>query len=129
MCYFILLASGITGYEWFIFAFTQWSRDVFGVDIRDVFPMLHKYALVDGMCLQEVLDITLERFYGPAMNDIVLAPAQLEKACRDAVRFILRNDLSMFPAGYYNFGDFVLDRILPFPYEDPYFACRLHLLM
>lgn len=129
MCYFILLASGITGCEWFIFAFTRWSRDVFGVDIRDVFPMLHKYALVDGMCLQEVLDITLERFYGPAMNDIVLDPEQLEKACRDAVRFILKNDLSMFPAGYYNFGDFVLDRILPFPYEDPYFACRLHLLM
>ena len=129
MCYFILLASGITGYEWFIYAFTNWSRDIFNVDVREIFPVLHRLALVDGMCLQEVLDVTLERYYGPAMNDIVLDAYELDKAFRESVRFILQTDMSMFPMGYYNFGDFLLDRILPFPYEDPYFACRLHLLM
>ena len=66
MCYFILLASGITGYEWFIYAFTNWSRDIFNVDVREIFPVLHRLALVDGMCLQEVLDVTLERYHGPA---------------------------------------------------------------
>lgn len=129
MCYFILLASGVTGYEWFIYAFTNWSREIFRVDVREVFPVLHRLALVDGMCLQEVLDVILERFYGPAMNDVVLDPLEIDKAFREAVRFILQTDMSMFPMGYYNFGDFILDRILPFPYEDPYFACRLHLLM
>ena len=63
------------------------------------------------------------------MNDIVLDAYELDKAFRESVRFILQTDMSMFPMGYYNFGDFLLDRILPFPYEDPYFACRLHLLM
>lgn len=129
MCYFILLASGVTGSEWFIFAFTKWSREVFDVDVREVFPMLHKCGIVDGMCLQEVLDVTIDRFYGPAMSRISIEAVDLERAYRETIRFILQSDLSMFPVGYYNFGDFLLDRIFPFPYEDPAFACRLHLLM
>ena len=129
MCYFILLASGITGYEWFIFSFTQWSREQFNVDVRDVFPVLHRGGILDGMCLQEAMDVAVERFYGPAMNQISIQPQDLERAYRDALKFILQAELAAFPSGFYNFGDFVLDQLLPFHYEDPMFACRLHLMM
>lgn len=129
MCYFILLASGESGFEWFIFAFTQWSKEFFDVDVRDVFPLLHRGSIVDGLGLQESFDQTLERFYGPGMNTITLNPDDLEHAYRDSLRFILSSDLSQIPSGNYNFGGFLLDRILPFPYEDPMFAYRLHLMM
>lgn len=129
MCYFILLASGMTNFEWFIFSFTEWSQKYFNVDVRDVFPILHRSGIVDGLCLQEGIDMTLERFYGPAMNQIAIQSDALETAYRDALQFILGADLSQFPAGYYNFGDFLLDRILPFHYENPMFAVRLHRMM
>ena len=129
MCYFILLASGSTGFEWFIFSFTEWSRTNFNVDVREVFPLLHRSGIVDGICLQEILDIVIERFYGPAMNQIVIQPETLENAYLDALRFIIQSDFSQIPPGKYNFGDFLLDRILPFNYEDPMFAYRLHSMM
>lgn len=129
MCYFVLLASGSTGYEWFIFAFTKWSKEHFDVDVREVFPMLHRSGIVDGMCLQEVLDVATERFYGRAMNAISIHPEALESAYRKAIQFIFQSDISLIPAGHYNFGDFLLDNILPFQYEDPHFAYRLHVMM
>lgn len=129
MCYFILLASGSTGFEWFIFAFTKWSKEYFDVDVREVFPMLHRSGIVDGMCLQEVLDVATERFYGRAMNAISIHPETLETAYRKAIQFIFQSDISLIPAGDYNFGDFLLDSILPFQYEDPHFAYRLHIMM
>ena len=129
MCYFILLASGSTGYEWFIFSFTEWSKTYFNVDVREVFPMLHRSGIVDGICLQEVLDIVTERFYGAAMNRLTIQPEVLENAYVDAIRFILYSDFSQIPPGKYNFGDFLLDYILPFNYENPMFAYRLHSMM
>lgn len=129
MCYFILLASGSTGYEWFIFSFTEWSREHFNVDVREVFPLLHRSGIVDGICLQEILDIVIERFYGPAMNQLTIQPETLENAYVEALRFIIQSDFSKIPSGKYNFGDFLLDRILPFHYENPLFAYRLHSMM
>ena len=129
MCYFLLLASGCTGYEWFIFSFSKWSQDIFHVDVREVFPMLHRSGIVDGMCLQEVLDVTTDRFYGRAMNEVSINTDTLEKAYRDTLKFIFTTDFSQVPAGYYNFGSFVLDNILPFTYENPVFAYRLHSMM
>ncbi|MBQ9816384.1 MAG: hypothetical protein IJM59_02800 [Proteobacteria bacterium] len=129
MCYFILLASGCTGVEWYIFAFTKWSREYFDVDVREVFPMLHRSGIVDGMCLQEVLDVTIDRFYGKKMNEIAISPEALEKAYHAAIEFIFRCDVSQIPAGHYNFGDFLLDNILHFEYQDPMFAYRLPLMM
>ena len=129
MCYFILLANGNTGYEWFIFAFAEWSRRVFEVDIREVFPMLHRSGIIDGMCLQEVLDVTIDRFYGKKMNDIAITPEALEKAYRESVQFIMNCDISQIASGCYNFGDFLLDRILQFDYKSPMFAFQLHSMM
>ena len=129
MCYFILLASGNTGFEWFIFAFSEWSMRCFQVDTREVFPMLHRSGIVDGMCLQEALDVVTERFYGPAMNQIVIQPNDLENAYRDVLRFIFESDPSQIPPGHYNFGDFILDRLIEFKFEDPMFAYRLHSMM
>ena len=97
--------------------------------MRDVFPVLHRGGILDGMCLQEAMDVAVERFYGPAMNQISIQPQDLERAYRDALKFILQAELAAFPSGFYNFGDFVLDQLLPFHYEDPMFACRLHLMM
>ena len=129
MAYFLLLASGNTGYEWFIFSFTEWSKKHFNVDVREVFPVLHRSGIVDGICLQEVLDLIIEKFYGPAMNNITIQQENLDKAYLDAVRFIAFSDLSQVPSGKYNFGDFLLDNILPFHYENPMFAYRLHAMM
>ncbi len=129
MCYFILLANGNTGYEWFIFAFADWSKKYFDVDVREVFPMLHRSGIVDGMCLQEVLDVTIDRFYVKKMNEIAIPPEALEKAYRDAIQFIFNSDISQISAGHYNFGDFLLDGILPFQYKSPMFAFQLHSMM
>ena len=129
MCYFILLASGNTGFEWFIFAFSEWSLRCFNVDTREVFPMLHRGGIVDGMCLQEALDVVTERFYGPAMNQIAIQPDELNKAYRKALRFIFGTDFSQVSPGHYNFGDFVLDQLVEFKYDDPMFAYRLHAMM
>ncbi len=125
MCYFLLLASGNTGYEWYIFSFTRWSQKHFGVDVRDVFPMLHRCGVVDNMCLQEVLDIVTDRFYGPAMNRIVMTTDDLSRAYRAVIRRIFERDTTLIPAGDFNFGDFILDEILPFEYDDSYFIYRL----
>lgn len=129
MCYFILLANGNTGYEWFIFAFAKWSKKFFDVDVQEVFPMLHRSGILDGMCLQEVLDVTIDRFYGKKMNEIAIPPEALEKAYRSAIQFIFSSDVSQIAAGNYNFGDFLLDEILPFEYESPMFAFQLHAMM
>ncbi len=129
MCYFLLLASGNTGYEWFIFAFTEWSRIIFGVDVREVLPMLHRCSVVESMCFQEVLDIVTDRFYGPAMNRVTMTPEDLDIAYRKVIQRLLANDACDIPKGSYSFGDFILDELLPFDYEDPSFAFRLYNMM
>lgn len=129
MCYFLLLASGCTGHEWYIFAFTSWSRQHFDVDIREVFPMLHRSSVMDGICLQEALDIVTDRFYGPAMNSITIQSSDVERAYRKALKFVLETDINLIPSGHYNFGDFMLDAILPFHYKSPAFSYRLYAMM
>ena len=130
MCYFILLASGTTGHEWFIFAFSEWSKKHFNVDVREVFPVLHRSGIVDGMCLQDILDMVIERFYSPAMNKLVIRPETLQKAYHETLKTLFSKiNFAQVPAGHYNFGDFLLDEILPFPYESPLFAFRLHCMM
>ena len=129
MCYFLLLASGNTGYEWFIFAFTEWSRIIFGVDIHEVLPMLHRCSVVENMGFQEVLDIVTDRFYGPAMNRVTMTPDDLVIAYKKVIQRLLSNDASDIPRGSYSFGDFVLDELLPFRYENPSFAFRLYKMM
>ncbi len=129
MCYFLLLASGNTGYEWFIFAFTEWSRIVFGVDVREVLPMLHRCSVVESMCFQEVLDVVTDRFYGPAMNRVTMTTEDLDVAYRKVVKRLLANDAVDIPKGNYCFGDFILDELLPFKYEDASFAFRLYNMM
>lgn len=129
MCYFMFLASGCTGYEWFIFAFARWSEKYFKVDIREVFPFLHRSGVVDGICLQESLDIATDRFYGRAMNEVSISSDTLETAYRSALKRIFKSDFTQIASGLYNFGSFILDEILPFDDEDPLFAYRLHSLM
>ena len=129
MCYFILLANGNTEYEWFIFSFSKWSREHFGVDVCEVFPMIHRSGILDGMCLQEILDVAVDQFYARRMNEISVPAEQLEKAYRAVLKQIFGSDLSQVPAGNYNFGDFVLDWILPFDYKNPMFAFQLHSMM
>ena len=125
MCYFLLLANGNTGYEWFIFAFTAWSQRVFDVDIREILPMLHRCSVVEGMCLQEILDIVTDRFYGPAMNRISLTPDDLDRAFKTVRSNLFAENGVALPPGDYSLGDFLLDVLLPFDYEDPKFAYRL----
>ena len=129
MCYFILLASGSSGHEWFIFAFTEWSRKYFDVDVRDLFPFIHRSGIVDGICLQEILDMATDRFYGPAMNNLTIHPETLEEAYISALEFIAATDFTQVPEGHYNLGDFLLDAILPFEYEDSLLAYRMHAIM
>ncbi len=129
MCYFILLASGSTGHEWFIFAFTEWSRKHFNVDVRDLFPFIHRSGIVDNICLQEILDMATDRFFGPAMNSLSIHPETLEKAYISALEFIAATDFSQVPPGNYNLGDFLLDVILDFDYQDPLLAYRTHAIM
>ncbi|MBQ9395358.1 MAG: hypothetical protein IJU23_07560 [Proteobacteria bacterium] len=129
MCYFILLANGNTEYEWFIFSFSKWSREHFDVNVCDVFPMIHRSGILDGMCLQEALDIAIDQFYARRMNEISITSDQLSKAYREVLKQIFGSDLSQIPAGNYNFGDFLLDWILPFDYKNPMFAFQLHLMM
>ena len=129
MCYFLLLASGCTGHEWFIFSFTEWSKKHFDVDVREVFPVLHRSGVVEGMCLQEVLDIVTDRFYGNAMNRIVVRPDALEEAYHSALQTISESDFGQVPSGNYSLGDFILDALLPFDYASPAFAYRLYAMM
>ena len=129
MCYFILLASGSTGHEWFIFAFTEWSRKHFGVDIRELFPFIHRSGIVDNICLQDILDMATDRFYGPAMNNLSIHPKALEDAYISALDFIAATDFTQVPPGNYNLGDFLLDVILKFEYEEPLLAYRTHAIM
>ncbi len=129
MCYFILLASGNTGFEWFVFSFSKWSREHFDVDMLEVLPMVHRSGIVDNMCLQEILDVVIDRYYGRKMNELAISAETLELAYRASLKFIFESDVNRIPPGYYNFGDFLLDQILPFEYEDPMFAYRLHSMM
>lgn len=129
MCYFILLASGKTGVEWFIFSFSKWSREHFDVDAREVLPFVHRSSVMDGLCLQEVLDIAVDRFYGPSLNKINITKEQSESAWRSILQSLATTPFHNIPRGYYNFGDFILDKLLAFEYVDPLFAFKLYLLM
>ncbi len=129
MCYFLLLASGNTGFEWFIFSFTEWSKRVFDVDVREIFPMLHRCGVVEGMCLQEILDIVTDRFYGPAMNRVSLTPDDLNQAFKTVCNRIFSEDTASIPPGDYSLGDLLLDALLPFEYGDPKFVYRLYAMM
>ncbi|MFA5625332.1 MAG: hypothetical protein WC966_09825 [Bradymonadales bacterium] len=129
MCYFLLLASGKTGVEWFIFSFSEWSLKHFNVEAREVLPFVHRSSVMEGLCLQEVMDIAVDRFFGPSLNKVNITKEQSESAWRATVRKLSKTHFASIPRGYYNLGDFILDELLPFEHVDPLLAYKLYLLM
>lgn len=129
MCYFLLLASGNTGAEWFIFAFTKWCKTVFDVDVLDLLPFVHKSGIVDSICLHEVLEIAMDRFFAPKLSQMSFDEKNVEDAVKKALKRIASLDLSTVPTGQFNFPALVLDELMPFEYEEPAFAFRLFEIM
>ena len=63
------------------------------------------------------------------MNRVTMTPDDLVTAYKKVIQRLLSNDASDIPRGSYSFGDFVLDELLPFRYENPSFAFRLYKMM
>ncbi len=129
MCYFLLLASGDTGFEAYIFNFMRWSKDFLGVDTKRVLPVIHRRSVVDEVSLQESLDEAYQHFFSERVSEkIVVRPEKIKRAWSDLCRRFAALDITQVPAGHYDLGGFLLDHLLGFEHIDPAFAFRLYRL-
>lgn len=129
MCYFLLLASGDTGFESFIYSLLTWSRDEVNVDVKRLLPFIHRRSVLDEVGLQETLDEVYQDFYQTTLAArLDGAKAKIEAAWRGFLKELAAMDLNEIPPGHYDLGGFLLDQMLGFKQPDTYFAFKLYRL-
>lgn len=131
MCYFLLLASGDTGYEAFIYSFLDWSRQVLGIEAKNLLPVIHRRSVLDEVGLQETLDAVFEEHYALPLAERVQGSSQfksLENAWNALFARLARLDINDVPPGHYDVGGFLLDELLDFEQPEPYFGFKLYRL-
>lgn len=131
MCYFLLLASGDTGFESFIYSFLSWSRQALGVEAKALLPVIHRRSVLDEVGLQETLDAVFEEHYALPLAELVKGSSQfksLENAWNALFARLARLDVNDIPPGHYDVGGFLLDELLDFEQPEPYFGFKLYRL-
>ncbi|MDX9722356.1 MAG: hypothetical protein RBU37_16550 [Myxococcota bacterium] len=129
MCYFLLLASGDTGYEEFIYSFLQFSRSKLGVEAKRALPLLHRRSVLDEKGLQETLDEVYDQRFVDAVDACLdFGDEQLIAAWNALITKLQRVDFNQIPPGHYDLVAFLLDELLGFEAPDLVFPFRLYRL-
>jgi len=129
MCYFLLLASGDTGFESYIYSLLAWSRDEVNVDVKRLLPFIHRRSVLDEIGLQETLDEVYQDFYAATLaKRLDGSREKIEGAWRGFLKELSTMDLNDIPPGHYDLGGFLLDQLLGFKQPDPYFSFKLYRL-
>ena len=129
MCYFLLLASGDTGFESFVYHFLNWSRSSLGVEAKSILPVIHRRSVLDEIGLQDTLDTIFKEEYVPRLEAMLdVSDDALKKAWRAFFDGFAALDINEIPPGNYDLGGFLLDQLLGFDQPEPYFPFKLYRL-
>ncbi len=127
--YFVLLATGETGYEYLAFNFIEWTDKHFDSKGTRVLPHLHRLCAVEETALPDALRETLDTYFEDCRQRLVLPDADAVAAeINEICRLITAADLQTVPPGDYDLGGLVLDRCLGIEHPNIARALRLHRL-
>jgi len=130
VCYFLLLASGDTGFEDFLYAYLEWCRDQWGVDAKRVLPQLHRRSVLEENGLQETLDQLFDEFFAEAVSQRLpsISRDHLHDGWERFIRYLSTIDINEVPPGHYDLGGLLMDQIASFKQPTPLFAFKVYRL-
>lgn len=130
MCYFLLLASGDTGFEDYLYRYLAWCRDALDVEGKRVLPQLHRRSVLEERGLVETLDNLYGEFFEDAVAKCLesIDEERFAQAWNTLITDLAKFDINEIPPGFYDLGGFLLDRLLGFEQPTPYFGFRLYRL-
>ena len=130
LCYFLLLASGDTSFQAFLYSYLGWCRERWGVDARRLLPKLHRSSVVEDCGLQDTLDSIYDEFFAEAVAERcdVHSDESIKRAWYALFKRFSTLDFNEVPPGHYDLGGLLLDGVLGFDYPDDNFSFRLHRL-
>ncbi len=129
MCYFLLLASGNTKHEEYIFIFNEWSQRTFQVDITQVMPLMHRCSVVELMTLAESLELVTERFYAKSLAKFKFDDHAILRALGVLMQKFSTMAFEKVPEGNYSFAGFLLDELLELKWAQHDMSSQLYRLM
>ena len=127
VAYYLLLASGKTGYEGLILDFYRWLGDHFDTLPSRLLPLIHRETTVDDMFLSDSLQGCLESVLS-APRETLVVPS--ERHIDDAVVEVCEQLAAIDPRdvapGEYDLGGLFLDQILGFRNAPVEHRLRMH---
>lgn len=128
--YFVLRAVGDTGLEAFLDSFFSWTEERFDLNFVQLMPRMYRETMGDKKLIDQVFDLFFNRYL---KKEAARALASFDedailKATQEVVEALCDLDYNKIPAGHYDFGGLVLDRLFAVEYPEPEFAFKLHRL-
>ena len=128
--YFILRAVGDTGLEPFLDSFFDWTERRFDLDFVRLMPRVYRETMGDKKLVEQVFELIFNRYLkkDAAQNLAKFDDKAILKAAQEVTEALSSYDYNKIPAGHYDFGGLILDRLFEVEYPDPEFAFKLHRL-
>jgi len=127
VAYYLILATGKTGYEGLILDFYRWLGQHFDVIPARLLPQIHRETTVDDMFLSESLQGCLESVLS-APRETLVVPSECH--VDDAVAQVCEQLAAMNPRdvapGDYDLGGLFMDQILGFTTAPAEHRLRMH---
>lgn len=128
--YFILRAVGDTGLEPFLDRFFDWTEQQFDLDFVRLMPQIYRETMGDKKLVDQVFEAIFNRYL---KKDAAQKLAKLDEdailqAAAQVTEALGSYDYNKIPAGHYDFGGLILDRLFGVEYPEPEFAFKLHRL-
>lgn len=128
--YFVLRAVGDTGLEPFLDNFFNWTERRFDLNFVQLMPRMYRETMGDKKLIDQVFDLFFNRYLkkDAARNLAKFDDEAILEAAQEVVEALSSFDYNKIPAGHYDFGGLILDRLFEVEYPDPEFAFKLHRL-
>lgn len=128
--YFVLRAVGDTGLEPFLDSFFEWTECRFDLNFVQLMPRMYRETMGDKKLIDQVFELFFNRYLkkDAARNLASFDDETILEAAREVVEDLSGYDFNKIPAGHYDFGGLILDRLFEVEYPDPEFAFKLHRL-
>jgi hypothetical protein len=127
VAYYLLLATGKTGYEGLILDFYRWLGEHFDTLPSRLLPLIHRETTVDDMFLSDSLQGCLESVLSTPRETLVIPS---ERHIDDAVVQVCEQLAAIDPRdvapGEYDLGGLFLDQILGFRNAPVEHRLRMH---
>lgn len=128
--YFVLRAVGDTGLEPFLDSFFAWTERRFERNFVQLMPRIYRETMGDKKLIDQVFELFFNRYLKKhaARNLAKFDEESIHQAAREILEALSDYDYNKIPAGHYDFGGLILDRLFGVEYPDPEFAFKLHRL-